>query len=542
MIAERFGEFWIVRPGIEAEASLRVRSEAHLRAKYAVGRYEDPRVVNAIVQHQHQFFSDLLSDLLPGVASRDFMAFVLDQYDAATNIERLSKRGELSLDEQTRWQEIGPTFRRVAKYLAERTTMLTPPQTSVAPRDQLEVLADQVWSSAEQMLDYAMTSEGTHSVFPDRTVLTIPPTGRENYLEHEFVGVEFQEEVARIQRDLRNRPRYLPEADFIFHDFDYHDRLLGQAVEESIGVPYRTVLGVLANAISGSRPPPDGFPVPFVPAEAVIQGLSTASGIQPQVVRRILAGFTIRAEDMWKERREIWKPKQEYRALRRGFFEFPHDTGLHLTFSREMAEEAFAALQRGAIFGHFPNEWRSPDVNAALSRLANEAGAWFEKQVRHNLDQLGFYSVINARQNIGTGRQRVRIPPRVGELDYLGYSPQERLLVLLECKFVQDSPEPRFYRDDIIAFATGKQSYVERFRRKLTWVRENWKPVCEALESVVGIPKKIEPTQIAGAIVTFFPTIASRFIGDLPCVSLPEFMLDYEDKEQWPYSRGSWPI
>jgi hypothetical protein len=36
-------------------------------------------------------------------------------------------------------------------------------------------------------------------------------------------------------------------------------------------------------------------------------------------------------------------------------------------------------------------------------------------------------------------------------------------------------------------------------------------------------------------MLTLYPCIAGGFIADFPCVSLTEFMLDYEQKGTWPY-------
>ena len=43
-------------------------------------------------------------------------------------------------------------------------------------------------------------------------------------------------------------------------------------------------------------------------------------------------------------------------------------------------------------------------------------------------------------------------------------------------------------------------------------------------------------TSYPEAIKETFPYIAAlRFIRDFPCVSITEFMLDYEEKGSWPY-------
>ena len=79
-----------------------------------------------------------------------------------------------------------------------------------------------------------------------------------------------------------------------------------------------------------------------------------------------------------------------------------------------------------------------------------------------------------------------------------------------------------------------ENSYLNKFRKKFTWVQTNCQVVFPAL-----FPKQAEvseyPNRIAGIMITFYPTMASYLIDDYPCVSLTEFMLDYESISEYPY-------
>ena len=39
-------------------------------------------------------------------------------------------------------------------------------------------------------------------------------------------------------------------------------------------------------------------------------------------------------------------------------------------------------------------------------------------------------------------------------------------------------------------------------------------------------------------MVTLYPTYASYFIADYPCVALSELMTAYRENESWPYDKG----
>jgi len=85
-------------------------------------------------------------------------------------------------------------------------------------------------------------------------------------------------------------------------------------------------------------------------------------GINRDIAQRILAGFTLKPDGMLAEGRVIWKPQQENRAYRRAFFEFPHQTGTHLTWSRNMVKESFIYLLVGAAFQKLPKEWLTDET------------------------------------------------------------------------------------------------------------------------------------------------------------------------------------
>ena len=132
------------------------------------------------------------------------------------------------------------------------------------------------------------------------------------------------------------------------------------------------------------------------------------------------------------------------------------------------------------------------------------------------------------------GAKRITIPPDIGELDFIGYSLKDLMLVVLECMMSRDSTEPRLFRDDVSDFVTSPNSYKTKFAKKVAWVIANANEICEALKSV-KIQIDTQPTRIGPALVTFVPSIAARLIPEFPCVSLTEFMLGYESVGRWPF-------
>ena len=66
-------------------------------------------------------------------------------------------------------------------------------------------------------------------------------------------------------------------------------------------------------------------------------------------------------------------------------------------------------------------------------------------------------------------------------------------------------------------------------------LRANEERVCRALESDPELGLGVLPTRVLGAIITYYPTVASYFIPDFPCVSLSEVMSSWATKQCWPY-------
>lgn len=544
MHLERFNDVEIFRPRLTSELEIEAASESHLRSKFAVKKYIDRDEVNSIIKHQYSFYSGILGELLPSVASRHLMEFLLHEYDQYSKINQRHQAGLLSEEESAKWMELGSVLRRAVKYLAERVVLLHPDEAPEADETLLLSAAEKVWICAEEMVRLYMMSDQTFSILPDHTIFEVlPPGGSQYFIQELSEGCpDIQNIPERVSFDAANRKRFVPNQPDVFN-INEQDGVIGEAFRNTVGVSYREALGILAEIISGAEPEPAGFQIPFIHKANTIAQVADHLNLPPEAVEHVVVGFSVSKEQMESEGREIWKPKQEYRAYRRGFFEFPHPTGPHLVFSKTMARESHYALTKDAVFKQVPAEWRSKSVNQSLGELSNSAGAWFEKVVEDNLKAINFVGKRSVKRGLGARGERITIPPDVGEIDFIGYSVPEKILIIVECKLVRDSSEPRFFRDDIADFVLDvKTSYIKKFRKKFRWVQDNLPTVCRALSSVLSSKIEIAPEYIAGAMITFLPTVASSFIEDFPCISITELMLDYESMNRWPYEIGIFSV
>jgi hypothetical protein len=350
-------------------------------------------------------------------------------------------------------------------------------------------------------------------------------------VEGEYAGFNraFRE---RIVRDRHSRDRFVGFPQFDYHTAT-HQKYLDASFSQSFGMSYGEFIAAIRAVIEDCQPSlhPRSFPTLFVQRGQVLDELTKFIPSRSRAsIERAIDGFSISPANLKADKRVVWNPKQESRAYRRGFFVFPHETGPHLAFSREMAKESLMQLVFWVCFKRLPVEWRTPETFKALDALSHAASEWFEGVVCRNLQSLG---IVGQRMHrtIGNGNCQIQIPDTVGEIDFLGYHPQQKLLVLVESKMVMTGLEARYWRDDLDEFVFRSGSYAERFRRKISWVTENRKAIAAALGFT-------SVSDVGATMLTLYPCIARTFITDFPCVSITEFMLDYERAKQWPYTLG----
>ncbi|WP_437193186.1 hypothetical protein [Planctomicrobium sp. SH527] len=536
MQLQSFSGIEIFRPRPVVEQLIRDEAERNLRESYSSGTYRDPATINEILKHQFNYFHEQLDSRLPFLASSDLIIFLLHLYDQTSRIERKYREGSLSPDELKMWKRCGPTMRRGIKYLAERVALLGRDDALADSRDRLR-LTEECTIYAEQLVELYVKSDQTHMLFSDQTELTIQPAGAGHPLDLKVRDFARYDIHSRISRDGCNWIQFFQPPPFHL-DTGEHAAILDPAFERSFGFKWSNAMHALKLIIAAEVVQKGNFDISFCPRDLVVEILAkNIPGATKQKAGQFLEGFLLPVTKMLDEGRLVWKPKQEYRALRRGFFEFPHPTGPHIIWSRELAKECLITLTVGVVFQRFPPEWKNADVEAGLAKLSNKAGVWFEGVTMDNLRKVGVVG-LKSLKSVGMGDKRIAIPADIGELDFLGYHPGWRLLVLLECKMVGEASEPTFMRKDIDTFVKGEKSYVNKFRRKLGWVQNHLNEVCAGIESIFPNVGSISPQKLVAAIVTLNPTIASSFITDLPCVSLTELMLDIQECGTWPYDTG----
>lgn len=522
-----FGAVAIFRPAFEIEAVIREQARAHLFSRFTAGKYTGAEA-NALIQHQFGVYSRILDNVLPVLERRAAVDFLLTQYDQACRL--LHGKDILDLEERRRWSEIEPLFKRAIKYLMERICMAGRLDVRKVDKREAQVAMHMAVSCAEQMAHLAMESDLVSCVFHEDVQVEVFDSGHIDYHigtigRHAGYSERFYE---RLKRDRNSRNDTIASPHFNIHTAK-HQHYLDAAFTKAHGLSYGQFVKVLMTVIDGCTPSlhPMATPALFVHRQSVVDQLYKTSGTDAKIIERILDGFTLTPGNLHEEGRQIFKPKQTHRALRRGFFLLPHETGPHLAFSRSMAQENLVLLIHTVSYQKLPPEWVTEETNRALQSLSLAAGKWFEQQLAANMQKLGIHGGSASRW-IGMRQDRVAIPPEIGEIDFIGIEPSQGSLVVLEAKMVRDGLEAAFWRDEMDDFLKKKRNYADQFRRKRRWVLENRAAISRAL----GYDGN---TVVVGALVTFYPSIVKEFLDDVPCHSLTELVLDYRKAGKWPY-------
>lgn len=534
-----YGQGRLVQASLDTERRLLTEARDFVLTSFPAGTRRKKEEVSAVLRCYFEFFSLRLDSLLRKLASREFMEFVLYQFDMASAAWRATP-DEVTLEAARESGEFS-VVRRGLKYLAERTAMrASAPEFAPADPPGLFHYVEEALFISRMLADLYLASDRAYYILPGEMELEL--FGEDVVLDgvkwplpfrlmpdkpYEALDVTFS---ARVAKDRVNREKYFPK-DTMNFDFQRQAEVLDPAFEKNFGCRFSRFLHVLAVINEQAKPDPGSYPVMFFRREGLVQDIVKNGVGGGDVASRILAGFTVTRGQMMEERRAIYHPNQEHRAFRRGYFEFPHSTGVHLFWSAALASEGLDHLVNGVCFKKLPEEWLTAETSAGLDALSNDAGRWFEREVGAKLRGLGMKGGGVGGRVIGGG-EKIDIPAEVGQFDFLGYSEGDGALVVVESKMIEVGFESRFFRDEISQFATGKRSYAAQLRKKWDWVAANRATLAKALGAGTGEVK------VVAALVTLYPTYAAFKITDMPCVSVVELMEDYQAAGKWPYTVG----
>lgn len=520
----------IYRPDDVYEREVYANVRGDMFEVYKNGVYEEGSDITGILNFHFLSYEKILTDNVSDISSRYLLQFLLKEYDNYAKVEYEYKCNKLSTDDEEFWKKEGSLSRRSLKFLLEKICHFGPSAKSFEQDDEdLDRKLALLFISSEEMVNTYMSSESAHKVFPETSVLTLDST-KYNYLD--YSAGRTLELVDDIRQDTIKRGEIFKDNNYLVNS-DEHDVLLNDALSKKIGIGYNEVLGVFKDVFEVCRPLEEYGSVYFINRSEFVEGISKTLDISFQQADLIFSGFSISSTDVRTETRAIYKPKQEYRLLRRGMIRFPSETGDHLAFSEALVKEALMQLMHAISFKKLPKEWMDSGTKKSLESISNKAGSWFEKVVKDELESLNYLVISSIKKIRLKNKPVVFIPAEVGEIDLLVYSPANNVFSVVECKMVSHATEPAYFQNDINNFVSSKKSYANKFEKKILWAKENKTLITDYFNEFYGM--KIDSNRLGSALVTYYPTIAAEFIESFPCVSISKLILDCNSSNQWPY-------
>ena len=514
---ERFGQYNIFRPSKHVEKSTRKRVEKMLFKKYKSGVYTDYKTINEIMKFMMDFYSNILDDNLNRIASIELMKFVLNEYDTTCKIRK--SINSLTDEEYNKWNQVDGILRRALKFIVEKITMINPQnEIIVINKHEKEESISKIFIAAEEMAQMYMSSDSTYRVFKEETTLTLSKGENiywnlkvnNSYVQNEFPAVINYDELLEneIQIDL---------------DIDFINNELNEGLTNQFGKSLCEIRDIIININNNYNEDE----VPFVKKDNIVDFIKDNYDVSYDTAESILSGFIITQKDLIKEKRQIYSPKQEYRALTRGFFEITYHNEKYLTWSKNMANENFVLLVRGICYKKMPNEWRNKDINTSIEHITNKVGAWFEKETNKQLKKLNINGDINFKNEVGNKERFISIPSDVGEIDYLGINLENHELIVGECKMISPALEPRLFYDDIRKFMDDKEGYIKKFNNKIKWVSDNRQEILKCLLNYLNInmdDEEISKINQKNVLFTFYPSIIEAFNTEFEICTLYKFV------------------
>jgi hypothetical protein len=530
-VPKALGGIEIYRASKRHEDIILQRIKRGVFEKFEPGTYTDRTEIKNIVNHMFELYRGILAEYLSIINSRELAPFLVEQYERYGQISNKYKRGLLLKEEEAFWQHYAGSARRGIKYLLELTCLseMKDNASKHSISEQKNAIA-MVFVAAEELVSLYMRSDNYVYLMEDVTLILNP-------LKDPYFNVPQDADTIFDPRDAyRDEELYIPDPDFLC-DHAAHSELTEEGFIRQLGMTYTTALSIFKGLISTYSDSEHPERIGFFCRSEVLSNIVEAYATSAEQARLFLDGLSLSPEKMRKERRELFSPKQEYRAYKRPFFYDYHNGDELMFFSQLMAKECLTCLVREFAFKKVPAEWHSKQIGAALADVSLKSGRWFEGVVKSNLDRVGLRGLSSVQNLRFKSGQQIEVPADVGEIDHLVFCPDEQLLIVIEDKQVIQSTEPRTHRDDLSKFITGKNSYSEKFSRKYTWVADNLKDLEAYFQE--SFDPDIQFAAICRVMITRYPTFVANKINDFTCISLVEFMNVYSSSgKRWIFNRN----
>jgi len=389
------GSLSIFAPNLKSRIDLRIEIENYLREKYKPGVYQGP-AANEISQYLFSFYNTEFKKNITLIDNPFFIYFTLFQSDLASRIHNQFRTNKLDKNQARYWEKNGPLFRRTLSYLLDEMILQfefpnMPNQTFVESL----IDFDRLFLLSEKAIEYSVISNEIYYLNKSYKV-KINPEGSEFFIEsiktkqskkysqlHEYY-------VNQTSIDSSLREKYINGKPYE-QDWIKHGSFLNNSFKTSVGLTYHEFMYLLTTICLSTNPINSEKDIPLVHKDEFFNDLSRQFDITKDQINLFFDGLTLRKQHLDLNKRSFRKFKQSYRVGKRPFLEICKSDGTFLTWSNELIKERLNFLDNDFIFKTLPSEWNNKTISLAVNRISNDAGKWFEAQVKYNLLQMGFF-------------------------------------------------------------------------------------------------------------------------------------------------------
>lgn len=503
----------IITPRDSVSFRVRKEVETFIRSKCTPGIYRDPEYINSIIKDVFTFLENKITPLVKKLSCVDLIKFLLDEYSKSCAVQEYYSRGYASPDREQWGQRNG--FRRSVKYLAEKMLECLEESKQV-PMDVQPTDFEYLIELTEIAFDFSVQSATIYGISRERTIYELYDESPNPYKQY---------------YDLRI-------ADYDHEDFE-NAHLLFRRFVSKYGSLHPNIIEDYKSNIKGCDDKSclylrDFFEIfyilmhldydcndIFIQKNEFKTKLATHYNISIDSINLFLEIYSISKEGLAKDPRIIYRTKQEYRLKNRFIMEFEADRIQYLFYTLEMLNEAYVMLHKSLCYKELPDQLKSDKLNDISANISRNYGRKFEIYANVFLKTKGFVG--------GTTKKKLPsgtvIPSDVGEIDFLGYSKDLKMLVCFEFKNVFYSTDPLECRDDLDKFIRKKDSYLNKFKKKIDFVKAHIGELTNYYRQNDSVD--LSEARLITGILTYAPNISRFFMTDCKCMSLAEFEAEW---------------
>ena len=340
---------------------IRTEAEISLRNRFKPGLYKNPDKANEILKHLFTFYNEKLNQIIPLIYCKEWLVFLLFQYEQSGHINHQFKNQNLSEENYKYWQNNGPLFRQTSDYLVDKFIENSKDvDDNKLDRYNDLILFDEAWICAENAIEYSSISNLTHMLIPDNTIVEILPEGNDIFLEHNILKDSGFEECSKkyLQRsnlEINIRDKYINGKSYE-HDFEKHMKILDIPLKNYLGYSYSEILYLLTDISINTKSITSPSSIPMVNKKNFYKDLSINESFSINNVERLFAALILKKEDLVKHQREIWNYRQPFRVSKRPFVQIPHKGHDVLLWSDRKLKDYLSLLDLDVTFKNFPTE------------------------------------------------------------------------------------------------------------------------------------------------------------------------------------------